>query len=75
MYFCATGYVSVTEQELDCDGGEKQSFVLGISKLDVISSCQNAGRNHDVLCTGEAGRMLGTEKMFRSNLHLSVPAE
>lgn len=26
MYFCATGYVSVTEQELDCDGGKNKAL-------------------------------------------------
>lgn len=72
MCFCATEYVGVTGQELDYDGRKIESFVLSISELDAVCSCQNAGSNRDELCTGKAGRMLGTDKTFKSKLHLTV---
>lgn len=72
VFLCYTEYVSVAGQELDCDGRKIESFVLSISELDAVCSCQNAGSNRDELCTGKAGRMLGTDKTFKSKLHLTV---
>lgn len=69
MYFCTTGYVSVTERELDCDGGKINLCIRRFQArcYFVMPECW------DVLCTGKAGRMLGfIDKMFRSKLHLSV---
>lgn len=75
MCFCAPEYVSVTGQELDCGGRKRESFELNISELDAVCSSQNAGRNHDVHCTGKAGRMLGTDKKFKNKLHLTMPTD
>lgn len=73
MGFCAPEYVSVTRQELDCDGTKKKSsFVLSISEPNAVCLCQNAGRNHDVLCSGKAGRMLGTDEKFKNKLHSTM---